>query len=313
MPGSIAAMPLLPRCPLFDVIIVGAGPAGLSAALVLGRCCRRILVCDTGRPRNVASRALHAFLTRDGIDPAELLRIGREQLRPYATVEFRSVEVTDAKRIDGRFQVDMDNGTRLFARKLLLATGLVDPVPLIDGIKAFYGRSVFHCPYCDGWEVRDQPLAAYGKGDDGVGLALELLGWSRDVVLCTDGPSGLSADDRGRLARNRVAVREESIGGLEGKRGILERVVFTDGTSLARRALFFSTQWRERSDLPAKIGCKFTPEGAVENDALEATTIPGLFVAGDACEHGGMSIIAAAEGARAARTINAALLDEDLM
>jgi thioredoxin reductase len=297
---------------MFDVIIVGAGPAGLSAALVLGRCRRRVLVCDTGRPRNAASRALHAFLTRDGIDPAELLRIGWEQLRPYDTVELRSIEVTNAKRIDGRFEVAFGDGTCLFCRRLLLATGLVDPVPPIEGLQALYGRSVFHCPYCDGWEVRDQPLAAYGKGDHGVGLALELLGWSRDLVLCTDGPAKLSAHDREHLSRNGIAVREESIARLEGADGILERVVFTDGTALPRRSLFFSTHWRQRSDLPAKVGCKFTAEGAVETDEYEATNIAGLFVAGDAERHGGMAIIAAAEGARAACAINAALLKEDL-
>lgn len=297
---------------MVDVIIVGAGPAGLSAALILGRCRRRVLVCDAGHPRNAASRALHGFLTRDGIDPAELRRIGREQLRPYETVELRDMEVLDAKRIDGRFEMSLADGTRLLCRKLLLATGLVDPVPRIEGIDALYGRSVFHCPYCDGWEVRDQPLVAYGRGEHGRGLALELIGWSPDLVLCTDGPAELSAHDRERLSRNGIAVHEESIERLEGVDGILERVVFTDGTALTRRALFFTTHWRERSDLPARIGCPFTPDGAVETVECEVPSIPGLFVSGDACMHGGTAINAAAEGARAARSINAALLKEDL-
>ena len=297
---------------MFDVIIIGAGPAGLSAALVLGRCRRRVLVCDTDRPRNAASRALHGFLTRDGIEPAELRRIGREQLRPYETVELRHAEVVDGKRIDGGFEVVVADGSRLVCRRLLLATGIVDPMPRIEGIEALYGRSVFHCPYCDGWEVRDQPLAAYGTGEQDPALALELTGWSRDLVLCTDGPAELSARDRNRLSRNRILVREEPIARLEGTDGILERIVFTDGTALARRALFFSTNWRERSDLPAQLGCQFTPDGAVDTDECAVKNIPGLFVSGDACKHGGMAIIAAAEGAQAARAINTALLKCEL-
>ena len=167
---------------MFDVIIVGAGPAGLSAALILGRCRRKVLVCDAGHPRNAASRALHGYLTRDGIEPAELLRIGREQLSPYKTVQMRSGEVTDARRAGKGFEITV-NDEAIASRKLLLATGVVDHLPDIEGLKPLYGRSVFHCPYCDGWEQRDQPIAIYGREDRGAGLALELTGWSRDLVV----------------------------------------------------------------------------------------------------------------------------------
>jgi len=152
---------------LFDVIIVDAGPAGLSAALVLGRCRRSVLVCDTGQHRNAASQALHGFLTRDGVAPAELLRLGREQLGQYESVEVRTVAVIDAIRRATHFEVTLGDRTQAAARKLLLATGMVDDLPAIPGIEACYGKSVFHCPYCDGWEVRDQPLAIYGRGEHG--------------------------------------------------------------------------------------------------------------------------------------------------
>src|SRR5687768_7612451 len=146
----------------YDVLIVGGGPAGLSAALVLGRCRRRVLVCDAGRPRNAASHGLHGFLTRDGIKPSEFLEIARQQLRPYDTVELKQTEVTSARRLANGFELTLANGESVSARKLLLATGVVDELPALDGLPDFYGRSVFHCPYCDGWEVRDQPLAIYG-------------------------------------------------------------------------------------------------------------------------------------------------------
>src|SRR5215213_6812976 len=201
---------------MYDVIIVGAGPAGLSAALMLGRCRRRVLVCDTGRPRNAASHGMHGFLSRDGMPPAEFLRIAREQMQQYTTVEMRDVEVVGAECSDGSFHVTLRDGVRLTSRKLLIATGVVDNLPSIPGFKELYGRSVFHCPYCDGWEVRDQPLAVYGRGARGHGLSLELTGWSRDIVLCTDGPSELSADDVARLTRNGIVLREERVLALEG-------------------------------------------------------------------------------------------------
>ena len=297
---------------MYDAIIVGGGPAGLSAALILGRCRRRVLVCDAGHPRNAASHALHGFLTRDGIEPAELLRIGREQLRRYDSVELRAIEVTDANCCGDGFEVTLGDDTRLRCRKLLLATGVVDHLPEVAGIEDFYGRSVFHCPYCDGWEVRDQPLAVYGRGEHGQGLALELTAWSDDLVLCTDGPAGLTAEDRGRLARHSIEVREERIARLEGADGMLERIVFTNGETLARRALFFSTGQRQRSNLSEKLGCEFTDKGAVETGEYETTNVPGLFVAGDASRLMQLAIVAAAEGAQAAFAINTALLKEDL-
>ena len=191
----------------YDVLIVGAGPAGLSAALMLGRCRRRVLVCDTGNPRNAVSHAMHGYLTRDGIAAAGVPRASpASELARYDTVELRDVEVTAAAVPATRDSTSRSpTGERVRARKLLIATGVVDNLPEIPGFRELYGRSVFHCPYCDGWEVRDQPLAIYGRGARGLGLSLELTAWSRDLVLCTDGPSELADDDRARLDRNGIA------------------------------------------------------------------------------------------------------------
>jgi thioredoxin reductase len=297
---------------MLDVIVVGAGPAGLSAALFLGRCRRRVLVCDAGAPRNAASHVLHGFLTRDGIAPAEFLRIGREQLRPYANVELREVRVTDARRAGDRFELTLDDGQRVSSRKLLLATGVVDQVPDIEGFAALYGRSVFHCPYCDGWELADRPIAVYGRERHGLELALELTIWSRDLVLCTDGQADLGDADREGLSRHGIIVREERVAGLEGTDGMLERIRFVSGDALAREALFFSTGQQQGSDLPAKLGCEFTDRGAVWTGEYEATSVPGLYVAGDASGLAQLAVIAAAEGAGAAFAINSALLKETL-
>jgi thioredoxin reductase len=298
---------------MYDVVIVGAGPAGLSAALILGRCRRSVLVCDTGKPRNAASQGLHGFLTRDGIPPLEFLALGRAELGRYDTVEIRAIEVTAAERDgDGRFVVTLASGEQVWSRKLMLATGVVDRLPDIDGFRDLYGRSVFHCPYCDGWEVRDQPLAVYGRGARGLGLSLELTAWSRDVVLCTDGPPEIESDGLSRLARHGISVREHRVARLEGDNGILRSVVFEGGERLARRALFFTTGQFQRSDLSDRLGCEFNEKGTVRTGPYETTHLPGLYVAGDASRAVQWVVVAAAEGAEAAFAINSDLVREDL-
>jgi thioredoxin reductase len=298
---------------MFDVIIVGAGPAGLSAALILGRCRRTVLICDTGKPRNASSHALHGYLTRDGISPAEFLAMGRQELAKYDTVELRPVGAAAAEcQTDAHFKVTLEDGEAVVSRKLLLATGVVDNLPRIAGLKELYGRSVFHCPYCDGWELRDEPIAVYGRGQRGLGLALELTVWTRDLVLCTDGASEIDDEGRRRLERNGIAVREDRIAALEGRDGILERVVFENGDVLTRRALFFTTGQWQRSQLAIDLGCDLNEKGTVPTGKYETTHLPGLFVAGDASHAVQWVVIAAAEGAEAAFAINTDLLKEDL-
>lgn len=279
---------------------------------MLGRCRRRVLVCDTGEPRNRWSHAVHGFLTRDGTPPAAFLAIAREELRPYTTVELRDTRVVDAAPAGPGFLVRCEDGRTIRSRKLLLATGVVDEIPTVPGIEALYGRSVHHCPYCDGWEWRDQPLASYGRGDAGAGLAIGLSVWSRDVLLCTDGRASMSKRMRKRLEAMEIRIRSERIVRLEGRDGLLDRIVFQSGEAEARRALFFSNGQHQASDLPARLGCRFTKEGAVATGKCEATNVPGLYVCGDASKEAQFVVVAAAEGAEAGMAINQALLEEGL-
>jgi thioredoxin reductase len=295
----------------WDCIIVGGGPAGLSAALMLGRCRRRVLLCDMGQQRNIRSHALHGFLTRDGTPPAEFLRLARTELGTYGTVECRGLEVVDAVREDSGFRLRAADGTPLRSRKLLLATGVADELPTVEGLDALYGTSVHHCPYCDAWEWRDQPLAVYGQGEAASALALSLTFWSPDVLLCTDGEALPDAAAE-RLAAAGVRVRDDGVVRLEGREGRLERIVFARGDPAARRALFVASGQRQRSPLAERLGCRFTEKGSVNTGACEATNVPGLFVAGDASKEAQFVVVAAAEGAEAGMAIHQALMKEDL-
>ncbi len=293
---------------MFDVIIVGGGPAGLSAALMLGRARRRVLICDTDQPRNAAATAVHGFFSRDGIAPEDLRRIGREQLRPYETVVSRPVEVTDAARDGNGFAVTLADGARERAHFLLLATGMIDEPPAIPGIQELWGTSVLQCPYCHGWEVRDQPLAIFGRGEDGLYGVLLLLGWSHDLVLCTDGPSRLGGRDRRLLSKQGIPVREERIERVEGEPGGPVRIAFESGDVLTRQAIFLHATQRQHSPLAERLGCTFTDRGTIHTDEVGYTGIPGLYAAGDLRQQSQQAIFAAADGALAAMAINMELL-----
>lgn len=304
---------------MFDVIIVGGGAAGLSTALVLGRSRRRVLVCDTGKPRNAPSPGVHGFFSRDGIQPKELLQVGREQLHPYKSVELRAIEVVDIQRKAHHFQVTLRDGVHEVARKLVLATGVRDELPPIEGFSHLWGSSVFHCPYCYGWESRDQPLAVYGKGVQARELALLLTNWSHDLVLCSDGPAELSEADRHQLVARGIQIREEPIERLEGNDGRLERVVFTTGEMLARRGLFLRPTRHQHSPFAKMLGCTFKSTGIggmekiVDVDVNGWTGIPGLYAIGDMAHPIHWVSLAVAQGASAGIALSNELLQEDLV
>jgi len=295
---------------MFDVLVIGGGPAGLSAALMLGRCRRSVLVCDLGQPRNRTSHALHGYLTRDGISPGEFNDLGRRELPCYG-VELRTVGVTGAQQVENHYRVSLGDGTEEAARFLLIATGVIDDVPAIAGFGDCYGRTLFHCPYCDGWEVRDRRLAVFGRGHEGTGLALGLKTWSKDVVVCTNG-GRLESRRRERLAANGIAVRTERIARLDHEDGVLTSVAFTSGDPLPRDAMFFTTGQHPQSDLAIKLGCTLTRRGTVKTGDLCDTNVPRLFVAGDASRDAQFVVVAAAEGVKAAVAINKALQSEEL-
>lgn len=293
-----------------DVIIVGGGPAGLNAAVVLGRCRRKVLLFDTGQYRNRWSHGMHNYLTRDDILPPDFIKISRTELVKYG-VQLIEKRVTKARTNDeGIFVVTDENKEQYFSKKLLIATGVADNVPEVPGLKEMYGHSVFHCPYCDGWEVRDKLLGVYARNKDGWELALSLKTWSSHVTLYTDGKNNVKRPQREKLEANDVKIVQLPIARLQGTEGQLEKIVFTNGEEQPCDALFFVNGFNQQCDLAETFGCEMSKKGVVVTNRLQQTNTPGLYIAGDADKDMHFVVVAAAEGAKAGVNINKELQKE---
>jgi len=295
---------------LQDCIIIGGGPAGLNAAVVLGRCRRKVLVFDTKNYRNRYSHGMHNYLTRDDILPGDFLNICHKELEKYSVQLLHKKIVTAAKNNEGIFIAKDEEGRLYYSKKLLVATGLTDTLPRVPGFKEMYGRSVFHCPYCDGWEVRDKRLGVYAKNKEGWELALTLKGWSEQVILYTDGKNKVKPEHKQQLDANNIPVIRLPIDRLYGIDGQLEKIIFKNGEERPCDALFFVNGYIQQCNLAEAFGCEMNKKGVVVTNRFQQTNIPGLYVAGDASKDMHFVVVAGAEGAKAGVIINKELQKE---
>ena len=292
----------------YDVVVVGGGAAGLSAALVLGRARRRVAVVDAGEPRNAPAAHMHGFLSRDGMPPAELLAAGRAEVAGYG------VEVIDDRvvGVDPGFSVRLASGGVLSARRVLVATGLRDELPEIAGFRDRWGRDALHCPYCHGWEVRDEPLGVLGTSPAAVDHAQLVRQWSEDVIFFAH-RHRLTAAERLRLEARGIEVVEGEVARLVVEEDRLTGVELADGRVVARSAVFIRPANRPHADgLLGGLGCEVDDDGFVVVDAGGRTTVPGVWAAGNVVDPRAQVITAAGAGSAAAIAINADLVHDDV-
>ncbi|MFC4596709.1 NAD(P)/FAD-dependent oxidoreductase [Cohnella hongkongensis] len=292
---------------LLDVAIIGGGPAGLNAALVLGRARKNVAVVDEGRPRNAVTREAHGFLTRDGISPSEFRRIAKEQISAYPSVSFVAGTAVSIAGSDGHFQISTEEGSVLTSKKVLFAAGMKDRPLDIPGLAEAYGKSAFVCPFCDGWELRDEPLVVINSGAELLHFAPLIAGWTDRFTICTNGPDELTDEQREELRRHRVPLFDSPIRRIESDDGIVRQVVLEDGTTVPCRGIFFKPKLVPGSDLPRAIGCEMSETGTVVVDVFGKTNVPGVYSAGDAASRMHQAIAAASMGSIAAATITGEL------
>lgn len=294
---------------MYEIIIIGGSSAGLSAALTLGRSLRRVLVIDDGLPANRFSRASHGFLTQDGTTPQALLAQARLQIAQYPTVEFAQETVLSVQSAPTGFDV-VTGSRRIGARKLLLATGLHDELPLITGVREAWGHGVFHCPYCDGYEVNFQPLGVYGTTEHALHQVKMLVQWTNDLTVYTDGVLDLTDVPLVQLMHYGVRFVETPVVAVRSGADGLEAVVLADGEERACRGLFIRPESRQRTTFPADLGCVMDEFGLVAIDTMGRTSVKGVYAAGDLSNPRRSVALAVAQGVSAAHGLNFDLMRE---
>ncbi|QVY61804.1 NAD(P)/FAD-dependent oxidoreductase [Cytobacillus gottheilii] len=298
---------------MLECIIIGGGPAGLNAALVLGRARRQTVLFDNNDARNKVTHESHGFITRDGVTPKEFREAAHNDIRKYPSVKIKKETIIEVyKEENGLINVKTADGQIITSKKLIFATGLKERLPNIEGVRAFYGKSLFSCPYCDGWEQRDQPLVLISENAHAVHMAKMIYQWSKDLIICTNGNKTISDEDKLVFERKGILVREEKIARLHGTDGKLEKIIFEDGHEISRTGGFVTTELYQGNQFGASLGCALNENDGIIVDTLGKTNINGVFAAGDTSFSGpSQLIIAASEGVRAAAGVNSELTMEE--
>lgn len=294
----------------FDVIIIGGSYAGLAAGMSLGRALRNVLIIDSGQPANRYTPHSHNFLTQDGRDPAEISAIAKQQVDQYNTVKRIIGLVVNAERSDKEFIIGLADGSNYSAAKVIFATGIVDIWPEIPGFGECWGKSVLHCPYCHGYEIKDTVTGILGNGEYAFEFGSLISNWTSQLTIYTNGPSTLTDDQSAKLRKHNISIVEDRIQSLKHINGYLDGATFTSGGTATFRALYTRLPFRQHTDLPKALGCELTEDGYIKVDAVQRTTIPGIYACGDNVSRMRTVANAVSMGTTAAITLNKDLILE---
>ncbi|TWT07710.1 NAD(P)/FAD-dependent oxidoreductase [Planococcus sp. CPCC 101016] len=296
---------------ILDCAVIGGGPAGLNASLVLGRARRKTVLFDDNKPRNAVTSEAHGFITRDGINPQELKRIAQQELKSYPDLSIERQRVNHVSKEQQLFRIETENGDIYKAKKIILATGFKEILPEIPHLEEFYGKSLFSCPFCDGWELRDRPLAVIAEIQGAYHMAKVASNWTSDLIVCTNGKQVLSNSEKESLEKNGIKINDKKIRSLIGENGSLKGIEFHGGEIISRTGGFVAAEWVQATSIGSSLGCSVNERGGINADRFQRTNIEGVFACGDTIIGGpSQLIIAAAEGSMAAISVNGELLEE---
>lgn len=265
----------------YEVIIIGGSYSGLSAAMALGRSLRKTLVIDSGKPCNEQTPHSHNFLTQDGKAPKEIASIAKDQVGKYSTVNFYDGKATHAKKTETGFEVTTEDEQVFTSKKIIIATGIKDEIPTIQGFAECWGISLIHCPYCHGYEYKGKKTAIIANGDRAFHISSLVKNLTDNVTVLTRGKSEFTTEQKEKLLNNNIAVIETEISELKHKSGMVEKILFADGKQIEFDAVYGAFPFHQHSEIPKQLGCEFTEMGHIKTDFMQKTNIPGVFVCGD--------------------------------
>jgi len=265
----------------FDVIIIGGSYSGLAAGMALGRALKKVLIIDSGNACNSQTPYSHNFLTNDGKAPKEINNIARQQVQHYETIVFLEDKALAGAVLTNGFQIQVLSGQTFYAKKLIFATGIKDILPPIPGLAACWGISVLHCPFCHGYEVRNEPTGILGNGVAAYEFSVLISNWTNNLTVFTNGTSTLTVDQTSALNRRKIKVVENEIEYLIHTGGHLEKIAFKNASPFLLGALYSPAPFEQHCQIPGDLGCQFSEEGYIIVDAFQETTVPGIFACGD--------------------------------
>lgn len=294
----------------FDVIIIGGSYAGLAAAMALGRALRKVLIIDSEKPCNRQTPHSHNFLTQDGKTPKEIATIAKQQVARYDTIEFLNALATNASKTENGFEIQTSSGGIFTATKLIFATGIKDEMPNINGFSECWGISVLHCPYCHGYEVRNETTGILGNGEYGFEFSKLISNWTKDLTLFTNGKSTLTTEQAASLERHHIKIVEQEIGELEHINGQLQNIIFKDDSKKAVKAIYTRLPFEQHCPIPEQLGCELTEDGYIKISTSYETTMKGIYACGDNVSRMRTVANAVAMGTTTGMMINKELVEE---